>query len=136
MSRTDELVRLAAQHPAWARVADGTREALAALYATLPDSPGARGGTGRQPFDEAGFDSRLGELIDMDPILSHLVADAGGTEDGHRAVLPVPGRQPEPVRWGCPESDCTQAPVTGEHDGPYGSTTCDDHPGVPLEKQS
>ncbi|MFJ4008203.1 hypothetical protein [Streptomyces sp. NPDC090026] len=103
----------------------------------MPVPPGPGETVREQPFDEAGFRTRLDELVSADPVLSHLVAEAASTDtDDHRAVLPVPGRLPTPVRWGCPEAGCTRAPVAGEYDRPYGSRHCATHPNIALQRLS
>ncbi|MDX3866839.1 hypothetical protein [Streptomyces europaeiscabiei] len=137
LSRTDGLVRRAARHPAWDRVDAETREALKALYAAMPVPPAVEEAPREQHLEEAKFRARLDELVSADPVLSHLVAEAASEEtDDHRAVLPVPGRRPVPVRWGCPEAGCTRAPVAGESDGPYGSRHCASHPNAVLQRLS
>lgn len=141
LSRTDELVRAAMRSPAWAQVTGDTREALRDLYAYCSEipKPADPGAQDRELLArEAQFRTRLDEVVSADPILSYLVVQeaATRTEEDHRGVLPLPARIPEPVRWACLEPDCTQVPVSGEYDGPYGSRTCSEHPGVTLQRLS
>jgi hypothetical protein len=123
--------------PEWADLAAETRETVSELYAERARQlmQGSTEGVGRA--HDAQLRTGLDEAVDEDPELSFLVAEESASlPDDDRAVLALPGRLAEPVRWGCPDPGCRKAPVAGDRSRPYGSRTCAAHPTTQLRRLS